>query len=297
MENELDMINLYKYWPFEADWSRQTRRVFLCLKTSLQLFIFFSIILLPPSITMSNYKTRIPKGSWILVTGATGHIAAHTIKLFLDRGFKVRGTVRDVQAASWLTQDVFKLFVDSGDLELVHVPDFSVKNAFDEAIKGVSAIAHIATDLSFSHDPYKVIPPVVFAINSILEAASKEASIKSFVYTSSIAAAISINPGFTGHAGLDTWNDEAVQIAWAPPPYTPERAHAVYQASKVETEKALWAFAEKRKPHFAINVVSPSTTLGEGLNKRHVLFPYPWIKNLYEGTVDVGASFQAGKPT
>jgi nucleoside-diphosphate-sugar epimerase len=244
---------------------------------------------------MVSHKTAIPRGSWVLVTGATGHIAAHTTKMFLERGFKVRGTVRDIQSAVWLTEGTFKPFADRGDLELVHVPDLGAKHAFDEAIKGVSAIAHIASVLSFSGNPSEVIPPVVESVNSILEAAFIEPSVKSFVYTSSMVAAVSLIPGDKAHAGPNTWNDKAVEFAWAPSLHTWEHNHVVYQASKVEAEKAVWAFVEENKPRFAVNVVSPSTVLGEGLNKKHLETPYPWVKNLYDGLDEVGTLFQASK--
>ncbi|RDW72797.1 hypothetical protein BP6252_06704 [Coleophoma cylindrospora] len=242
---------------------------------------------------MSGPKTAIPKGSWVLVTGATGFVASHTIKSFLERGFKVRGTVRDVRSAAWLTEDIFKSFADRGDLELAHVPELGAKHAFDEAVKEVSAIAHIASILSFSDDPNEVIRPVVDGVTSILEAASNEASVKSFVYTSSIAAAVDLTPGVTAHAGPEAWNDKAVELAWAPPPHAHDHWHWVYQASKVEAEKSVWAFVEKNKPHFAVNVISPATILGEALTKKHVVSPYPWIKNLYDGKEEIEALFQA----
>ncbi|KAK4158344.1 hypothetical protein C8A00DRAFT_10851 [Chaetomidium leptoderma] len=245
---------------------------------------------------MSGPEVSIPKGSLVLITGATGHVAAHTAKQFLERGYRVRGTVRDLQSAAWLTEDVFKAFADSGLLELVHVPDLGAKHAFDQAIKGASAIVHIASILTFADDPSQVIQPVVDCVTSILEAALGELSVKSFVYTSSIAAAVDINPGgVAAHVGQDSWNDHAVELAYAPPPHrdTFDRGHAVYQASKVAAEKAVWAFAEKNKPHYSVNVVSPSTVLGEGLVKRHLEIPYPWIKNLYDGNEEIGALFQA----
>ncbi|KAK7950976.1 uncharacterized protein PG986_006704 [Apiospora aurea] len=245
---------------------------------------------------MTNPQASISKCSLVLITGATGHIAAHTVKQFLERGYRVRGTVRDLQSAAWLVEDVFKAYADSGFLELAHVPDLGAEHAFDHAIKGASAIVHIASILTFAGDPSQVIPPVVRGVTSILEAARAEPSVKSFVYTSSIAAAVDIGPGMAAaHVGRDSWNDRAVKLAYAPPPAGAsfDHGHAVYQASKVEAEKAVWAFAEKNKPHFTVNVVSPSTVLGEALTKRHLQNPYPWIKNLYDGDESVGALFQA----
>ncbi|KXH47052.1 hypothetical protein CNYM01_04648 [Colletotrichum nymphaeae SA-01] len=242
---------------------------------------------------MSSLKTRIPKGSGILVTGDTGHIAARTMRQLLKHVFKVRGTVRDLDRATWLTQDDFSPFTDRGDLELVQVPDLGAQRAFDEAIKGISAIAHIASILSFSESPQDIIPPVVNSMVSILEAAAREPSVKSIVYTSSIAAAVDLSPEVTAHAGPDAWNDHAVKTAWAPPPHGPDHWHIVYQANKVEAEKALWAFVKKNKPHYTVSVVSPATVLGEALCQRHLVFPYPWVKNLYDGNEEVGALFPA----
>ncbi|KAF6829570.1 hypothetical protein CPLU01_07856 [Colletotrichum plurivorum] len=246
---------------------------------------------------MSGPETTIPKGSWVLVTGATGHIAAHTVKQFLERGFKVRGTVRDLKAAAWLTEDVLKPFADRGDLELVQVPDLGAKNAFDEAIAGVSAIVHIASILSFSDKPEEVIGPVVDSVVSILDAAAREPSVKSFVYTSSIAAAIDIHPGSTGHVGPDTWNDKSVEIARGTPPGDGgfEYPYMVYQASKVEAEKAVWAYVKEKSTQYTVNVISPSTVLGEGFCEKHAVSPYPWVKNLYEGNEESGELWQASK--
>ncbi|KAF4827515.1 NAD-dependent epimerase/dehydratase terH [Colletotrichum tropicale] len=224
---------------------------------------------------MLSPKTVIPQGSWVLITGVTGHIAAHTAKQFLQRGFKVHGSVRDLDTAKWLTQHVFRSFADRGDLELVHVPDLGAKNAFEEAIK-------------------EVIPPVIESDTSILEAAAHEPSVKSFVYTSSIAAAVDIAPGAKAqHAGPDAWNEKAVAIAWAQPPHPENHWHMVYQASKVEAEKAVWDFVKKNSPHYNVNVVGPATVLGEALHEKHLLSPYPWLKNLYYGNGEIGALFQA----
>ncbi|KXH60178.1 hypothetical protein CSAL01_01633 [Colletotrichum salicis] len=197
--------------------------------------------------------------------------------------------------AKWLTQCVFVAFAERGNLELVHVPDLGARHAFDEAIKGVSAIAHIASILSFSDNPEGFIPPVVDSMVSILEAAAREPSVQSIVYTSSIAAAVDLSPGKITHAGSDAWNDEAVEIAWASPPHAPNHWHMVYQASKVEAEKAMSAFVKNNSPHYTVNVVSPATVLGEALCQIHLVSPYPWVKNLYDGNEEVGGLFQASE--
>ena len=51
----------------------------------------------------------------------------------------------------------------------------------------------------------------------------------------------------------DSWNEEAVKRAWAPPPYTPDRAGAVYAASKTQAEQELWKFVKEFEPGFIVN--------------------------------------------
>ncbi|KAH8891539.1 NAD(P)-binding protein [Thozetella sp. PMI_491] len=236
---------------------------------------------------MSPNNTTIPKGSLVLVTGATGFVASHTAKQFLERGYRVRGTVRDLKKASWLVDHVLKPYADDGSFELVPVPDFAVENAFDNAVKGVSAIAHIASVVTFDADPNKVIPPTVAAVTSLLDAALKEPSVKEVVFTSSIVAGTTPIPGNPTHVDDNTWNEAAVQVAALPPPYDPANGMAVYAASKVAAEKALWEFNKNKKPHFTINVVAPASIFGEPLDVVHTVGMGSWLKFLYEGKTDV----------
>lgn len=241
---------------------------------------------------MPEIKTTIPKGSWILVTGASGFVASHVVKEFLQRGYKIRGTVRDLNKYSWLAGDLFKEDADKGNLDIVQVPDLGAEHAFDTAVNGVSAIVHIAT-IGFDTNPNNVIPRVVAGTKSLLEAAMKEPSVQQFVYTSSIAAMISPQLGDTTRLTADTWNDEAVQQAWAPAPYEPSRAWPVYAASKTQAEKAVWEFVNEKHPRFKVNAVVPATVLGECLSKTHAELGHMWPKILYEGNPDAVAGILA----
>lgn len=232
---------------------------------------------------MSDLKPTIPEGSLILVTGATGFVASHTVAQLLHRGYKVRGTVRDLESASWLTSDVFKSEAERGDLELVAVPDLGAPHAFDESVKGVAGIIHIATITDLNPDPNVTVPRTVAGVSTILEAAAKESSIKELVYTGSQLAVMSSYKGNKTHVVRDTWNDAMVEVAWAPPPYGPDRAFPVYAASKVAAEKEVWRFVSEEKPHFTVNVVSPSAIIGRPLHKKHADSPIAWITHLWNG--------------
>ncbi|EPE32871.1 hypothetical protein GLAREA_05883 [Glarea lozoyensis ATCC 20868] len=69
--------------------------------------------------------------------------------------------------------------------------------------------------------------PVPLAINiaaavGVLNSALSAPSVKRIVWTGTIP--IAFRPGETYRQDGNTWAGDAVAAAWAPPPYTPERA-------------------------------------------------------------------------
>lgn len=204
-----------------------------------------------------SQNTIIPKGSTILVTGASGYIGNHVVREALAFGYRVRGTVRSEDKKA----ETVKLF-DSDKYEAILVPDMTVKHAFEDAVKGVDAIIHVASIMTFDPDPNKVIPQTIAGVTRILDAALMEPSVKRFVYTSSSTALLLPRTNEVFKIDKTWWNHEAVELAWAPPPYNPERAFNVYAASKTQAEQAVWKFVEEKKPHFTANTVLPNFNFG-----------------------------------
>jgi len=154
--------------------------------------------------------TTIQKGDTVLVTGATGYIGSHVVEELIAAGYKVRGTSRTKDKAAYLTNLMDKRF-SKGNLEIVEVPDMIADNAYTDAVKGVSGIVHLASILTFSSDPEEVIPPTVKGTLNVLEAATTEPKVKSFVYTSSSTAALSPITNKKIIVTKDTWNSAAVE--------------------------------------------------------------------------------------
>jgi nucleoside-diphosphate-sugar epimerase len=74
----------------------------------------------------------------VLVTGASGFVAAQVVEAFLKAGFKVVGTVRSQSTA----QKVRETHKTAGDnLSFAIVPDIAAPHAFDEAVKGVDGVS------------------------------------------------------------------------------------------------------------------------------------------------------------
>ena len=135
----------------------------------------------------------------------------------------------------------------SAIFETILVPDATAPGAWDAAVKGVEGIVHVAGDMSFSPDPNRVIPPMLQSLRGLLETAAKATNppVKRFVFTSSNQAALNRTFGkeFTVEIGM--WNEDAVKVAWAPPPYGPDRMWDVYSALKTQAEQEVWRFARE----------------------------------------------------
>ena len=77
----------------------------------------------------------IPPNSLVLVTGITGFIASHIAKVLLERGYRVRGTARNLEKVEWVNEFFEKEF-GAGRVETVVVEDMVEEGAFDAAVKG-----------------------------------------------------------------------------------------------------------------------------------------------------------------
>ncbi len=77
----------------------------------------------------------------VLITGASGFIAAHIIENFLAAGYHIRGTIRSESTAQRI-RDAHPKYQDA--LSFTVVPDIAVPGAFDEAVKGVDGVSRAA---------------------------------------------------------------------------------------------------------------------------------------------------------
>ncbi|KAF2175037.1 NAD(P)-binding protein [Zopfia rhizophila CBS 207.26] len=231
-----------------------------------------------------------------------GYIAAQTAKRFLDAGYSVRGTVRKLASARPLLEDGLKEYSQAGKFEVVEVPDITVDGAFDEAVKDVTAIAHMASPVSFFFkDPEPVLHAAINGTKTILNSALKAGpQLQTVVYTSSITAVKSAKEPHYVYDESD-WNDYAEKEVERLGKDTP--GPIIYSASKVAAEKAFWAFREEKKPSFTMTAINPvfvigppliapktESAVGETIRLIWTVFsgaPFPLPVNGFNFTVDV----------
>ncbi|ORY53991.1 aldehyde reductase 2 [Leucosporidium creatinivorum] len=214
----------------------------------------------------------LPAGSTVLVTGANGLVASHTIEQILKAGYKVRGTARSAEKLAGLKKRWDSEYgVDK--FEIAVVEDLLADGALDEALKGVSGVAHIASVVNFGIKREDVVIPTVNMTLNVLKSAAKFPEVKRVVLTSSSAAALIAQPGVPGiTADETTWNETAVALSKALPEEFDHttKAFIVYSASKAEGERAAWDFMAENKasgPSFEFNAVLPNLVMGKILDE------------------------------
>ena len=77
-----------------------------------------------------------------MVTGATGFIGAHVVDCLLKRGIRVRGATRQMSKGEEMIQARPRF---AGSLDFVQIRDFKELGVFEDAVKGVDGLIHVAS--------------------------------------------------------------------------------------------------------------------------------------------------------
>lgn len=187
----------------------------------------------------------------ILVTGATGFVAKHCIKLALERGYRVRGTVRRDGAEAAVRTAVG---APAEGLEFVRA-DLTADEGWAAAVQGCRFVLHTASPLPLRppRNPDDLIRPARDGTLRVLRAASL-AGVERTVVTSSTAAVISGREHSPDHVFSETdWSDEKGTIG-------------AYPLSKTLAERAVWNFVAGDKSGMTVAVINPSAVLGPALD-------------------------------
>ncbi|KAF4986597.1 hypothetical protein FGRMN_10765 [Fusarium graminum] len=236
--------------------------------------------------TSLEISLAIPKGSIALVTGVNSFIGSHIADDFLSRGYNVRGTARNISTCAWINV-FFDQKYGSDRFTLFAITDLTSPESFDQAVKGVSAVVHVASPLGHDTSVEKMIPDAVASAMNALNASNRETSVKRFVFTSSSTAAASPQPEVTGIVVTkDSWNHKALSMVQES---TTLDWYTAYAASKVAAERAVWDFYHNdpaRRSDLVVNTVLPSTTFGKSLDQAHQGHPSTsgFIQSLWNGT-------------
>ncbi|MCJ1324944.1 hypothetical protein MMC10_001606 [Thelotrema lepadinum] len=191
-----------------------------------------------------------------LLTGATGFIGFEVLFQALQAGHLVRCAVRSQnKAESILSNTNIKALNAKNKLSFVQVPDILVKGAYDEALKEVDYVIHLASPIPVpGSDPGMILESTVKGTSNLLHGALKTSSLKRVVITSSIVANLAFPPQMSNISTAST------RLPELEGPF--KDAFTAYRAAKISTLNAVDAFIEKQKPHFCITNIIPGFVYG-----------------------------------
>ena len=204
----------------------------------------------------------------VLITGATGHVGSATLAHLLRAGYRVRAAVRsEAKGSAILARPDIQMLNPGPRLTFTIVPDITALGAYDEAVRDVTHVIHIASPLSTGervpldqHNAYFIHPAVQGTLN-MLEAAESCGTVRRVVITSSIVALIPVSE-LEGTAPRDSCRPvkPTDRVAFTEGPYHSD--FAAYAASKVAALHHSEAWVERVRPAFDVVYLHPSFVIG-----------------------------------
>ncbi|CEJ81539.1 hypothetical protein VHEMI01661 [[Torrubiella] hemipterigena] len=193
----------------------------------------------------------------VLITGATGMVGFRVLVFVLRAGYTVRTATRSQESYERIAS-LAPLAPYLSQLSNVVVPDITVLGAYNEAVKGVTYVIHVASPINegTSTESYEisVVKPAVRGTLGMLEAAATEPSIKRIVITGSIASLTSN----TTHSDASL-TEETRDVHITRPLQSTQDA---YIMSKYEAFEATNTFMREQKPSFDVITIMPCFVIG-----------------------------------
>jgi len=186
----------------------------------------------------------------VLVTGGSGFLGSHCIVRLLEKGYRVRTTVRRLEREADVRAMLTNAGVDVGDRLEFAVADLSADAGWQEAVQGCAYVLHVASPFPERQpaNPDELIIPAREGTLRVLQAA-RDAGVKRVVLTSSFAA---IGYGRAPRQDAFTeadWTDETADV-------TP------YVKSKTIAERAAWDFVRSDGAGLELSVINPVGIFG-----------------------------------
>ncbi|HNJ12478.1 MAG TPA: aldehyde reductase [Anaerolineales bacterium] len=222
----------------------------------------------------------------ILVTGASGFVAIHTVIQLLQQGYNVRGTIRSLSKEADLRRTISNYVQANDRLEILSA-DLSQDAGWDEAMQNVETVLHVASPFPLyepKHEDELIVPAVQGTLR-VLRAAHK-AGVKRMVQVSSVAAISSGHNGENKTFSEADWSDLTKDIG-------------AYAKSKTLAERAAWDFihGSENTNKMQLTTINPPLILGPVPNKDFrtsielvrtiMLGQVPGVGRIKMGSVDV----------
>ncbi len=218
----------------------------------------------------------------VLVTGATGYVAAWIVKGLLEEGITVHAAVRNPHDKKKLAHLNKLAETLPGNIHYFK-SDLLEEGSYAAAMEGCAVVFHTASPFTsrFKDAQKELIDPAVKGTANVLEQANKTSSVKRVVVTSSCAAIY--------NDAIDTVNAPGKKLTEAMWNETASLTYQPYSYSKTLAEKKAWEISEQQD-RWDLVTINPSFVLGPALNAASVTSEsYHILKQLGNGTLKAGA--------
>jgi nucleoside-diphosphate-sugar epimerase len=193
----------------------------------------------------------------VLVTGASGFVGKWCVVKLLQRGYRVRGTVRTAEKAAQVRDTVTReVGIDVAKRLEFALCDLLKDDGWAAAMLDVTVVMHVATAIRADEprDQNLVIRPAVEGTARVLRFAHA-AGIKRFILTSSIAT---VGYGHGQTSGRRVYNEEHftnldnMRWKWA------------YCIGKTKAERAAWEYTKANG--MELTTIHPGAIIGPALD-------------------------------
>lgn len=184
-------------------------------------------------------------GQIVCVTGAGGFIASWIVKLLLERGYTVKGTVRNPDDPK---NSHLRELEGAKERLILCKADLMDYESLKEAINGCHGVFHTASPVT--DDPEEMVEPAVNGTKNVIIAAA-EAKVRRVVFTSSIGA-VYMDPNRSPDQVVD-------ESCWSDLEFC-KNTKNWYCYGKAVAEQAAWEVAKEKEVDLV--VVNPVLVLG-----------------------------------
>ncbi|MDW5593138.1 aldehyde reductase [Conexibacter stalactiti] len=188
--------------------------------------------------------------STVLVTGGSGFLGLHTIIQLLERGERVRTTVRSPAKEIAVRETLARAGVDAEDRLAFVVADLLSDDGWPDAVAGAERVLHVASPFPAgtpAHEDDLIVPAREGTLR-VLRAARDAGARRVVVTSSSAAIGHDREPGDHLFTEAD-WTDPAADVG-------------AYIRSKTLAERAAWEFVEHEGGGLELAVVNPGAIFG-----------------------------------
>ncbi|KAF2017728.1 cinnamoyl-CoA reductase [Aaosphaeria arxii CBS 175.79] len=221
--------------------------------------------------------------STALVTGGSGFIGMHVVKLLLEHGHKVHATVRSLKDPN-KCKPLLSLQSVYPDKLVLFEADLMKDGSFLDAMKGCDIVYHVASPFlvpqQIKDGLRECVEPALSGTRNVLQSVDETSSVTRVVLTSSIAAMYGDSVDI-----LKMENSTLSETHWN---QTSSATNNPYSYSKVVAERQAWKMCDAQT-RWDLVVINPGLVVGPSLSPGSASGSLYMLEAMYQGDNKMGA--------